>query len=138
MEGSCGDLGSLICEAEQVGGRARGLRPEKLCVGAGGGGCVRRLRGAGGAQEERAVAERRDAAVVQRSPGEGPRGGCGEPAAGQAIGLVVEGREVAARAGVVFCGQPGFVHAEGGGEEGRPVWDGGGGCGRRASVRSQS
>ena len=32
----------------------------------------------------------------------------------------------------MLCGEPGFVHAEGGGQEGRPVWDGEGGSGRRA------
>ena len=78
-------------------GRARGLRPEKLCVGAGGGGRVRRLRGAGGAQEERAVPYH-DAPVVQCTRGEGPRRGCAEPAAGQVSGLGVDDGEVAAAA----------------------------------------
>ena len=138
VEGQCGDLGSLVSQAEQVGGRARGVRPEKLCVGAGGGGCVRRLRAAGGAKDERAVAERHAAAVVQWSPGEGPRGGCREPAAGQAVGVGVEGAEVAARAGVVLSGESGFVHAEDGGVQGRPVWDGEGRAGRRWSLRQRA
>ena len=52
-----------------------------------------------------------------------------EPTAGQNVGFGVEGGEVAAGAGVVLRGEPGFVHAEGGGEEGRPVRDGEGGSG---------
>ena len=36
-------------------------------------------------------------------------------------------------AGVVLRGEPGLVHAEGGGEEGRPEWDGEGGGGGRAA-----
>ena len=133
VEGQRGDLGALIREAEKVGGPAWGVGPEELCVGASGGGYVRRFRGAGGAQEERAVTERHDVAVVERGPRDGPRGGCVEPAAGQVVGLGVEGGEVAAGAGVVLCGEPGFVHAEGGGEKGRPVWDGEGGSGGRAT-----
>ena len=74
-----------------------------------------------------------DAAVVQCSPREGPRGGCVEPAAGQVVSFGVEGGEVAAGAEVVLRGEPGFVHAEGGGEKGRPVWDGEGGSGGRAT-----
>ena len=97
------------------------------------GGCVRRFRGAGGAKEERAVTERHDAAVVECGPAEGPRGGYVEPTAGQIVGFRVEGGEVAARAGVVLCGEPCFVHAEGGGEKGRPVWHGDGGSGGRAT-----
>ena len=65
-----------------MGGPAWGLGPEKLCVGAGGGSCVPCFRGAGGAQDERAVTERHDAAVVERGLGEGPQGGRVEPAAG--------------------------------------------------------
>ena len=33
----------------------------------------------------------------------------------------------------MLCGEPGLVHAEGGGEEGSPVWDGEGGGGGRAA-----
>ena len=40
---------------------------------------------------------------------------------------------MAGGAGVVLCGEPGLVHAEGGGEEGSPVWDGEGGGGGRAA-----
>ena len=112
-----------------MGGPARGLGPEKLRVGAGGGGRVRRFRGACGAQEDRAVTERHDAAMEECGPGgpEGPRGGSVEPTAGQDVGFSVESGEVAAGAGVVLRGEPGFVHAEGGGEEGCPVRDGEGG-----------
>ena len=133
VEGQREDLGSFVCEAEHVGGPARGVRAENLCLGAGGGGCVRSLHGPGGAPKDCAVAERSDAAVVQRSPRVGPRVGSGEPAAGRAVRLGVEGGEVAVGAGVVLCEEPGFVHAEGDGQKGRPVWDGEGGCGRRAS-----
>ena len=116
-----------------MGGPAWWLGPEKLCMGADGGGCVRRFRGTGRAQEERAVTERHDAAVVECGPGDGPRGGCVEPAAGHAVGFSVEGGEVCAGAGVVLCGEPCFAHAEGGGEKGRPVWDGEGESGGRAT-----
>ena len=51
-------------------------------MGAGGGGRVRCLCGARGAQEDRAVTEHNDAAVEERGPGEGPWGGGVEPAAG--------------------------------------------------------
>ena len=40
---------------------------------------------------------------------------------------------MAGGAGVVLCGEPGLVQAEGGGEEGSPVWDGEGGGGGRAA-----
>ena len=56
-----------------------------------------------------------------------------EPTACQVVGFGVEGGEVAAGAGVVLCGEPGFVHAEGGGEKRCPVWDGEGGSGGRAT-----
>ena len=109
-----------------MGGPARGLGPEKLRVGAGGGVRIRCLCGAGGAEEDRAVTEHHNAAVVECGPEEGPRGGGAEPTAGQVVGFGVEGGEVIAGAGVVLCGEPGFVHAEGGGEKGRSVrdWEG--------------
>ena len=63
-------------------GPARGQGPEVLRVGAGGGGSICCLCGARGAQEDRAFTERPDAAVEECGPGEGPRGGGVEPAAG--------------------------------------------------------
>ena len=59
-----------------------GQLPEVLRVGARGGGCVRCLCGAGGIQENGAVTDGNDAAVEERGPGKGPRGGSVEPAAG--------------------------------------------------------
>ena len=106
---------------------------EVQCVGAGGGGRIRCLCGARGAKKDCALMERHDAAMEERGPGKGPRGGGVEPAAGQGVGLGVEGGEEAGGAGVVLPGEPGLVHAEGGGEEGHPVRDGEGGGGGRAA-----
>ena len=65
-----------------MGGPAWGQGPEVQCVGAGGGGCIRCLCGACGVKEDYALMERHDAAVVECGPGEVPRGGGVEPAAG--------------------------------------------------------
>ena len=55
MNSQSGDLGLLISEAEQVRGPARGVRLQKESVVMGGGGRVRGVRGAGWAQEDRAI-----------------------------------------------------------------------------------
>ena len=82
MEGQRRDLGAFIREAEQVGGPAWGQGPEVQRVGAGGGGRIRLFRGAGGAKEDCTLMERHDAAVEECGPGEGPRVGGAESAAG--------------------------------------------------------
>ena len=103
--------------------------PQKQDVVGGGGGRVRGVRGSGRAQEDSAVAERHEAAVVQRHLGQGPGAGYGEPEAGETVSLGVEGGEVTVGTGVVLGWEPGLLHAEGGCEEGCPVRDGEGGCG---------
>ena len=65
-----------------MGGPAWGQGPEVQRVGAGGGGRIRCLCGACGVNEDCALMERHDAAVEECGPGEGPRGGGAEPAAG--------------------------------------------------------
>ena len=82
--------------------------------------------------------ERYDAAVEECGPGKGPRGGGVAPAAGQGVGLGVEGGEVAGGAGVVLREEPGLVHAEGGAEEGRPVRDPEGGGGSQSWEAGES